>query len=187
MAPQSDIRRVKGWWVGCSRLHFMNIECECEDSDAQQVSCKTSRNRSRFYAKNISERFLQPRWENKMPQRELTSNLGFFVQLILTKTADLSQWTQLSIWLQFLQVQGFCLIFNKLNLAIKGDFYLQNWFTRSGYGFTSENSYAPVESLICLSEHSIIVLQSRTQGGNLFSSKQHRQTEVCRARAVAVL
>ena len=139
--------------------------------------------------KNISERFLLPRWENKMPQTELTSNLGFFVQLFLTKTVDrnLSQWTQLSIWLQFLQAQGFCLIFNKLNLAIKGDFYLQNWFTRSGYGFTSENSYAPMESLICLSEHSIIVLQSRTQGGNLFSSKQHRETEVCRARAVAVL
>uniref|UniRef100_A0AC11CI95 Fibronectin type III and ankyrin repeat domains 1 n=1 Tax=Ovis aries TaxID=9940 RepID=A0AC11CI95_SHEEP len=37
MAPQSDIRRVC-----CSRLHFMNIERECEDFDAQQPRVPSS-------------------------------------------------------------------------------------------------------------------------------------------------
>lgn len=74
---------------------------------------------------------------------------------------------------------------NKLNLAVKGAFYVQSWFTRFGYQFTSENSYGPTESLICLSEHRIIVLQWRRQRGNLLSSKQDGETEACRAWAVA--
>lgn len=38
-----------------------------------------------------------------------------------------------------------------------------------------------MESLIYLSEHRVIILPLRRQGGNLLSSKQHREMLVCRA------
>lgn len=47
--------------------------------------------------------------------------------------------------------------------------------TRSGYQFTSENGYGPLESLLYLSAHRVIVLQSRRQCGNLLSSKRGRR------------